>query len=97
MPGSPTTPGRPSTRHSALDRIAFGTAERPQHPRRPTFAAQWLAYVIPYRRIALSLAARNARLGSDVIRYIFIVVDLHHLLLADLPALLCFRPGADLV
>jgi len=55
----------------------------------PTFAAQWLAYVIPYRRFAISLTANNARLGADVVRYTFIVVDLHHLLPAGLPALLC--------
>ena len=30
-----------------------------------------------------------ARLGADVVRYSFIVVDLHHLLLAGLPAHLC--------
>ena len=29
------------------------------------------------------------RLGADVVRYSFIVVDLHHLLLAGLPAHLC--------
>jgi hypothetical protein len=52
--------------------------------------------VIPYRRIAPNLADRNARLRADVIRYIFIAVDLHHLLLAGLPALLCFRPEADI-
>ncbi len=32
------------------------------------------------------LADANARLGADVDRYSFIVVDLHHLLLAGLPA-----------
>jgi hypothetical protein len=32
------------------------------------------------------LANANARLGVDVDRYTFIVVDLHHLLLAGLPA-----------
>src|SRR5260221_8330012 len=31
-------------------------------------------------------ADANARLGADVDRYSFIVVDLHHLLLAGLPA-----------
>jgi hypothetical protein len=31
----------------------------------------------------------RARLGADVDRYSFIVVDLHHLLLAGLPAHLC--------
>ena len=29
---------------------------------------------------------RHARLGADVVRYSFIAVDLHHLLLAGLPA-----------
>jgi hypothetical protein len=33
-----------------------------------------------------SLTDANARLGDDVDRYTFIVVDLHHLLLAGLPA-----------
>src|SRR5208283_2166781 len=32
------------------------------------------------------LTANDARLGADVVRYSFIVVDLHHLLLAGLPA-----------
>src|SRR5262245_37593565 len=35
------------------------------------------------------LAVACARLGADVVRYSFIVVDLHHLLLAGLPAHLC--------
>jgi hypothetical protein len=50
------------------------------------FAAQWLAYALPYRRFAAVLADPNARLGADVDRYSFIVVDSHHLLLAGLPA-----------
>ena len=50
------------------------------------FAAQWLAYALPYRRFVAVLADANARLGADVDRYSFIVVDLHHLLLAGLPA-----------
>ena len=49
-------------------------------PRSKAFAAQWLAYMSPYRRFAPSLAAGHARLGADVDRYSFIVVDLHHLL-----------------
>ena len=48
-------------------------------------AAQWLAC----RRFADILANACARLGVDVVRYSFIVVDLHHLLLASLPAHLC--------
>jgi hypothetical protein len=51
-----------------------------------SFAARWLAYTIPYRRFAPSLAAGNARLGADAVRYSFIAVDSHHLLLAGLPA-----------
>jgi hypothetical protein len=50
------------------------------------FAAQWLAYALPYRRFVAVLADANARLGADVDRYSFIVVDFHHLLLAGLPA-----------
>jgi len=40
----------------------------------------------PCRRFALPLTGQNARLGGDVIRYVFIVEDLHLLLLAGLPA-----------
>jgi hypothetical protein len=54
--------------------------------RSKAFAAQWLAYTIPYRRFAPDLTVRNARLGADVVRCSFIVVDSHHLLLAGLPA-----------
>ena len=39
-----------------------------------------------YRRFAAALAGSSARLGADADRYSFIVVDLHHLLLAGLPA-----------
>lgn len=38
------------------------------------------------RRFAYTLADACARLGADVARYAFIVMDLHHLLLAGLPA-----------
>jgi hypothetical protein len=56
------------------------------------FAAQWLAYALPDRRFACTLADADARLGADVGRYSFIAVDLHHLLLAGLPALSASRP-----
>ena len=42
--------------------------------------------MIPCRRFALPLAEHDARLGGDVTRYVFIVEDLHLLLLAGLPA-----------
>jgi hypothetical protein len=51
-----------------------------------TFVAQWLACTLPYRRFADILTDARARLGADVDRYSFIVMDLHHLLLAGLPA-----------
>ena len=50
------------------------------------FAAQWLAYTLPCRRFADTLAGACARLGADADRYSFIAVDLHHPLLAGLPA-----------
>ena len=54
-----------------------------------SFAAQWLACTFPCRRFADILTNACARLGADVGRYSFIAVDLHHLLLAGLPAHLC--------
>jgi hypothetical protein len=32
------------------------------------FAAQWLAYALPYRRFADTLAGADARLGADADR-----------------------------
>src|SRR6516162_4364264 len=85
MPGSSTTPGRPGARDGAPVRVAFRTRNS-VGTRGLAFAAQWLAYALPYRRFVAVLADVNARLGADVGRYSFIVVDLHHLLLAGLPA-----------
>jgi hypothetical protein len=56
------------------------------------FAAQWLAYALPYRRFADApvdtltdtLVNACARLGADAVRYSFIVADFHRLLLAGL-------------
>ena len=50
------------------------------------FAAQWLACTLPCRRFADTLAGACAWLGVDADRYAFIAMDLHHLLLAGLPA-----------
>jgi hypothetical protein len=66
-------------------RVAF-RARNSVGTRGLAFAAQWLAYALPYRRFVGVLTDANARLGADVDRYSFIVVDLHHLLLAGLPA-----------
>src|SRR5260370_9967132 len=85
MPGSSTTPDRPGARDIASVRVAF-RARNSVGTRGLAFTAQWLAYALPYRRFVAVLADANARLGADVDRYSFTVVDLHHLLLAGLPA-----------
>jgi hypothetical protein len=78
MPVSLTTLGRPSARACAPDVLpsTMGNAS----------AYQWLAYALVCRRFTPVLVDDGARLGADVVRYSFIAVDLHHLLLAGLPA-----------
>src|SRR5215468_1620310 len=85
MPGSSTTPGRSDLAMVRPKRVAFRTRNS-VGTRGLAFAAPWLAYALPYRRFVGVLTNANARLGADVDRYSFIVVDLHHLLLAGLPA-----------
>src|SRR5262245_4086557 len=85
MPGSSTTPGRSDLAMVRPNRVAF-RARNSVGTRGLAFAARWLAYALPYRRFVGVLTGANARLGADVDRYSFIVVDLHHLLLAGLPA-----------
>ena len=87
MPGSPTTPSRAGTRDSAPIRVAFRVLNHVGTRDSASYAAQWLACALPYRRFAVTLAGADARLGADVGRYSFTVVDLHHLL----PAGLCRR------
>ena len=82
MPGSLTTPGRMGTRAIVLMRVAFHNCNSVSTRNQKSYAAQWLAYALPYRRFACTLAGTYARLGADVVRYSFIVVDSHHLLLA---------------
>jgi len=89
MPGSPTTPGRPSACVDALGHVAFRYTDSVGTREQFSIAAQWLACTYPYRRFADTLANACARLGADVDRYSFIAVDLHHLLLAGLPAHPC--------
>jgi hypothetical protein len=93
MPGSPTAPGRPGACDGAPSRVAFHQRNGVGTRIDVAFAAQWLAYAIPYRRFADTLADACARLGADVVRYSFIVMDLHHLLLAGLPAHSGFHPN----
>jgi hypothetical protein len=86
MPGSSTTPGRPGACAHAPVRVAVrfrnGVSTRDMN----LCEAQWLAYVLPYRRFAAVLTDDRARLGADVDRYSVIVSDSHRLLVAGLPA-----------
>ncbi len=86
MPGSSTALGRMGARNDAPIRVAFRQQYGVGAQDDVDFAAQWLACAIPYRRFACILADTCARLGADVVCYTFIVVDFHHLLLADLSA-----------
>jgi hypothetical protein len=97
MPGSSTTPGRPSACVGALGHIAFHYTDSVGTRNQFSIAAQWLACTFPYRRFADILTDACARLGADVVRYSFIVVDLHHLLLAGLPAHLCENVPHDML
>ena len=88
MPGSRTTPGHTAARAVAPVRIAFHYCNGVGTLNHKSYAAQWLAYALPCRRFAIA----GARLGADTVRYSFIVVDSHHLLLAGLSgALQSFR------
>jgi hypothetical protein len=78
MPGSTTTPGRTDARAVVPIRVAFRPFNSVGTRNHVSFAARWLAYALPYRRFAIP----GARLGADVVRYSFIAVDSHHLLLA---------------
>lgn len=86
MPGSSTTPGRAGARDGVPVRVAFRPLNGVDTRDIMSIAARWLAYALPCRRFAATLTSDNARLGADVDRYSFIAVDLHHLLLAGLPA-----------
>jgi hypothetical protein len=87
MPGSSTTPGRPSARVGALGHIAFRYTDSVGTRNQFSIAAQWLACTFPYRRFADILADACARLGADVVRYSF-----HRSGLA--PPTPCRSPGA---
>jgi hypothetical protein len=94
MPGSQTTQGQADARITAPARFAFRQVNNVGTLIHNDFAAQWLAYTLPYRRFADPLTEACARLGADVDRYSFTVMDLHHLLLAGLPAhSLALRPA----
>ena len=94
MPGSQTTPGPTGARNNAPADFAFRQVNNVGTRIDNDFAAQWLAYTLPYRRFADVLADACARIGGDVDCYSFTAVDFHHILLASLPAhLLTLRPA----
>jgi hypothetical protein len=68
MPGSSTTPGRSNARASAPARVAFRYQNGVGTRDMKSFAAQWLACALPYRRFATILANSGARLGADAVR-----------------------------
>ena len=86
MPGSQTTPGPTAARNNAPADFAFRQVNNVGTRIDNGFAAQWLAYTLPYRRFADVLADACARIGGDVDCYSFIAVDFHHILPASLPA-----------
>ena len=94
MPGSQTTPGPTGARNNAPADFAFRQVNNVGTRVDNDFAAQWLAYTLPYRRFADVLADACARIGGDVDCYSFTAVDFHHILLASLPAhSLTLRPA----
>ena len=88
MPGSKTTPGLAGARNDAPASVAFRGVNNVGTRVYNAFAAQWLAYTLPYRRFADVLADACARIGGDVdcFFFSFTAVDFHHILLASLPA-----------
>ena len=94
MPGSKTTSGLAGARNDAPASVAFRGVNNVGTRVYNAFAAQWLAYTLPYRRFAAILAENCARIGGDVGCYSFVAVDSHHILLPGLPAhSLALRPA----
>ena len=66
IPGSQTTPGPTGARNNAPADFAFRRVNNVGTRVANGFAAQLLAYTIPYRRFADVLADACARIGGDV-------------------------------
>ena len=64
MPGSQTTQGQADARITAPAHFAFRQGNNVGTLIDNDFAAQWLAYTLPYRRFADTLAEACARLGA---------------------------------
>src|SRR5438128_6996045 len=89
MPGSATTPGRPSACDCALRRVAFRYTDSVSTQKQFSIAAQWLACTYPCRRFADILANACARLGPMWFAIPSSQGTCTPLLLAGLPAHLC--------
>jgi hypothetical protein len=63
MPVSLTTPGWSGARNNASVHVAFRETDNVGTRNFQAFAAQWLAYALPYRRFDGTLADAAARLG----------------------------------
>ena len=61
MPGSQTTPGPTGARNNAPADFAFRRVNNVGTRIANSFAAQWLAYALPYRRFADALTDACAR------------------------------------
>ena len=64
MPGSPTTPSRPSACVGALSHVAFRYTDSVGTQNQFSIAAQWLACTFPCRRFADILADACTRLRA---------------------------------
>ena len=65
MPVSLTTPGWSGARNNASVHVAFRETDNVGTRNFQAFAAQWLAYALPYRRFDGTLADAAARLGAN--------------------------------
>jgi len=81
-----TTPGCPSACVGALGILPSAT-QTASAPESVFYRGSWLACTFPYRRFAASSRDACARLGADVVRYSFIIVELA-------PPTPCRLPGA---
>ena len=87
MPGSTTTPDRTEACADAPARFAFHRGHSVGVRVNGSFAAQCPGLCVPLPTLRPHpYGWPDARLGANVDRYSFIAVDLHHLLLAGLPA-----------
>jgi hypothetical protein len=94
MPGSTTTRGQQASCDIDARRVAFCGTENIGTPNL-SYAAPYLACVLPCERFTSALASNRASLGAGVARYAFTVTDFHRLPSAGLPAHPSTTSGTD--